>query len=183
MGQARCQPSRRAKKPVTRRGERWPGSSYIRYRRAVTSLRPIKKEKVTAQVVSCRTCGESKLKGSGALGPQRGAGRSPAAFSRQGSRERSGREPCRFFPFPNPMDEVHGGKMFWRQLNSRFRGVQTRILGSCRKRFKPALLPAFREQQGGKKKGKKGSYGGFAPIAPENKKIRNCPGCVLSDMR
>ena len=28
------------------------------------------------------------------------------------------------------MDEVHGGKMFWRQLNSRFGYGQIRILGS-----------------------------------------------------
>ena len=33
-------------------------------------------------------------------------------------------------PIPNPMDEVRGGKMFWRKLNSRFRGVRTRTLGS-----------------------------------------------------
>ena len=38
--------------------------------------------------------------------------------------------PVLFFSHSHPMDEVHGGKMFWRQLNSRFRGVQTRILGS-----------------------------------------------------
>ena len=34
--------------------------------------------------------------------------RSPTAFSRLGSRERSGRDPSRFFPFSPPMDEVHG---------------------------------------------------------------------------
>ena len=33
-------------------------------------------------------------------------------------------------PIPNPMDEVRGGKMFWRQLNSRFAYGQIRHLGS-----------------------------------------------------
>ena len=35
-------------------------------------------------------------------------------------------------PNPNPMDEVHGDKMFWRQLNSRFGYWQIRNLGSYR---------------------------------------------------
>ena len=39
------------------------------------------------------------------------------------------------------------------------------------KRFKPSLLPACREQQGGKEKSK---LWGLGPR--ENKKIRNCPG-------
>ena len=37
---------------------------------------------------------------------------------------------------------------------------QTRILGSYNKRFKPSLLSAFREQQGGKN-------GGYSPPSPQ----------------
>ena len=38
------------------------------------------------------------------------------------------------------MDEVRGGKMFWRQLNSRFGYGQIRILGSYKKDSNPALV-------------------------------------------
>ena len=51
-------------------------------------------------------------------------------FPGVGSRERSGRDPTPVLPIPHPMDEVHGGKMFWRQLNSRFGNGQIRNLGS-----------------------------------------------------
>ena len=46
--------------------------------------------------------------------------------------------PVLFFSHSNPMDEVRGGKMFWRKSNSRFRGVRTRNLGS----YKDSKLPA-----------------------------------------
>ena len=75
------------------------------------------------------------------------------------------------------MDEVRGGKMFWRQLNSRFGYGQIRILGSYEKRklwglrphsplkikkdSNPALLFACRAQQGGKEKRK--AWGLLAP--------------------
>ena len=39
------------------------------------------------------------------------------------------------------MDEVHGGKMFWRELSSRFQGVQTRILGPRHGKTMEALPP------------------------------------------
>ena len=100
--------------------------------------------------------------GSGALGPQRVQGGALLLFS-MGSRERSGREPMPVLPNTPPMDEVHGIEFFFGVSRIlRFRGVQTCILGSYNKRFKPSLLPAFREQQGWREKE---SYGGEAPIA------------------
>ena len=51
--------------------------------------------------------------GSGALGPQRGAGRRPAAFSRNGQNDReAGVLPVPVLPISPPMDEVHGIEFF-----------------------------------------------------------------------
>ena len=83
---------------------------------------------VTAQVVSCMRCANSW--GLGPSGPSLVRGGALLLFPGTGSRERSGREPVPVLPNPNPMDEVHGGKMFWRQLNSRFGYGQIRNLGS-----------------------------------------------------
>ena len=54
---------------------------------------------------------------------------------------------------------------------------QTRILGSYNKRFKPFLLSACREQQGGKEKGKKEAMGALPPNPRENIKDSNPPCC------
>ena len=81
------------------------------------------------------------------------------------------------------MDEVHGiisisfagvstclptlFPLHIRNPRSERESFQTRNLGSYKKRFKPALLPAFRAQQGGKeKKGKKKSMGAPPPNPP-----------------
>ena len=61
------------------------------------------------------------------------------------------------------MDEVRGGKMFWRQLNSRF-GYGANSEPGQLQRFKPALLFACREQQGGK--GKREEWGAVRPHPP-----------------
>ena len=75
-------------------------------------------------------------------------------------------------PIPHPMDEVHGGKMFWCKLHSRFRGVQTCILGSYKQRFKPPLVVRVpRTTRGGRKKGK---HGGYSPPTPPTR--NNVPG-------
>ena len=107
-----------------------------------------------------------QLKGSGALRPQRGAGRSPAAFFRHGlTRAKRACCPCRFFPFPHPMDEVRGGKMFWRQLNSRFGYGQIRNLGSYKK-TKIQTLPAVRVPRTTGREGKREkreAWGLFVP--------------------
>ena len=77
-------------------------------------------------------CDQVKTKGA----PQRGAGRSPAAFSRHGQNDReAGVLPMPVLPNPNPMDEVHGDKMFWCKLNSRFGYGQTRILGRIQESY------------------------------------------------
>ena len=49
------------------------------------------------------------------------------------------------------------------------------------KRFKPSLLSAFREQQGGK--GKRGSHGGSAPIRPMKIKNKRFKPSLLSAFR
>ena len=101
--------------------------------------------------------------GSGALG---GAGQRPAAFSRLGSRERSGREPSRFFPFPLPWTKSMGLNSFKRpgpKTRESYGGSAPKPPGKI-KRFKPSLLSAFREQQGGKEKEK---HGGCSPPNPQ----------------
>ena len=84
--------------------------------------------------------------GSGALWPQRGAGRSPAAFSRHGQNDReAGVLPMPVLPIPNPMDEVHGGKMFRRQLNSWFGYGQNSYPGQLYSVYvkKPKILGGY----------------------------------------
>ena len=58
---------------------------------------------------------------------------------------------------------------------------QTRNLGSYNKRFKPSLLSAFREQQGGKEKGK--VCGGYSPprpqLGPEGPRPHEWVHCML----
>ena len=60
------------------------------------------------------------------------------------------------------MDEVHGGGMFWCKSNSRFRSMQTRILGSY------LLFFIF--------KGGWGQSPHSFPVSWTVKRIRNCPG-------
>ena len=123
------------------------------------------KKKVTAQVVSCLVC-DVPTHGVWGLGAPAGAGQRPAAFSRLGSRERSGREPSRFFPFPLPWTKSMGLNSFKRpgpKTRESYGGSAPKPPGKI-KRFKPALLFACREQQGGKEKGKNG---GCSPPNPQ----------------
>ena len=66
---------------------------------------------------------------------------------------------------PNPMDEVRGGKMFWRKSNSRFRDVANPHPGQLQKNkdSNPPCCPRSVNSREGKEKE---SYGGFAPKPP-----------------
>ena len=141
---------------------------------------------VTAQVVSCLMC-DVPTHGVWGLGPQRVAGRRPAAFSRLGSRERSGRDPSRFFPFPPPMDEVHGIEFFFgvsrirdfwaRKPASRAVTILLTALGPGYGKAmgapppNPLCCPQNANNREGRKKEKKKAWGLFAPKPPTRNRV------------
>ena len=110
------------------------------------------------------------LRPSGA--PQRGAGRSPAAFSRHRiTLSEASVILCRFFPFPIPRTKSVGVKCF---------GVsQIRDFGAC----KPAswavtkiqTLPVVRVSRTTGREGKKQGMGALPPNPLENKRFKTLP--------
>ena len=134
---------------------------------------------VPAQVVPCLVC-DVPTEGVWGLPAPAGCGAEPCCFFPAWDHaSEAGVIPCRFFPFPIPWTKSVGVKCF---------GVSCiRDFGAC----KPATwavtkiqtLSVVRVPRTTEREGKKEAMGAPPPNPLENKKKRNYPGCVVSNMR